>query len=326
MMKKIKFLMTIIMIVFIIYYVLDFIGVSFSNAKMFEAFYKEFDYPNITNNKFEYEISKFFNSDNIINYSYGNLFYEGIKKNNIQDKSLDNNFIDKNVNADIDNKKNDKTVSTINDNNNTNPIVYIYNTHNKEAYAKVGGLSHNITPNVVTVSYMLKEQLEKLGINSIVEERKASDVLDKNKWNYASSYKVTKQFLIDTKKKNQTLKFFIDVHRDSVKKNISTINIKGKNYAKIMFVLGLENVNYKNNLVMMEYLHNNIAKEYPGLSRGIYKKKGKGVNGVYNQDFSKNCILIEFGGNENTLEEVYNTTLIVSKYLSLYIGDNSENG
>ena len=46
---------------------------------------------------------------------------------------------------------------------------------------------------------------------------------------------------------------------------------------------------------------------------GIYKKGGPGVNGVYNQDFSPNTILIEIGGNENTTNEVLNTTLAFSK-------------
>ena len=149
--------------------------------------------------------------------------------------------------------------------------------------------------------------------------------MNKNKWNYASSYKASRSFLESSKKSNPSLEYFIDVHRDSVKKNISTVSINGKSYARIMFVLGLENKSYNDNLKIMEYLNNKINSDYPGLSRGIYKKKGKGVNGIYNQDFSKNCILIEFGGNENSIEEVYNTTIIVTKYLSMYIGDKNGN-
>ena len=56
----------------------------------------------------------------------------------------------------------------------------------------------------------------------------------------------------------------------------------------------------------------------------IYKKKGKGVNGVYNQDFSSNCILIEFGGNKNTIDEVYNTVIALGEIISNYIGDTFE--
>lgn len=317
--KIIKFIITVAVLTIIFFYILDLSGVSFYNSTLFNVFYSEFDYPNVKNDDLSFNLSKFLNSNNIINYEYGTVFYKNMnKKSNIKNSKT------KKENDNLSTE--DKTISTIKENQkDLIPLVYIYNTHNKEAYAKTGGLSHNITPNVVTVSYMLKEQLEEYKIGTIVEERKASDVLDKNKWNYASSYKVTKEFLGNSKKNNPSLQFFIDVHRDSVKKSISTITFNNKNYAKIMFVLGLENENYKENQIMMEYLDNNIKKEYPGLSRGIYKKKGKGVNGVYNQDFSSNCILIEFGGEENTLEEVYNTTLVVSKYLSLYIGDKIEN-
>ena len=91
-----------------------------------------------------------------------------------------------------------------------------------------------------------------------------------------------------------------------------------------MFLIGLENKNYEENLKVTEAINNEVEKKYPGLSRGIYKKKGKGVNGVYNQDFSSNCILIEFGGNKNTIDEVYNTVIALGEIISNYIGDTFE--
>ena len=317
--KKIKNLMLLTSIILFVFCILDNFGIPFYNDFLFKYFGNRFDYLNINNKeKYPININKIFNINDIANLEYKTLYYKNddtIKLNKSQENSsqkLDSSTI---VNEE----------PTINEQKNTKPLVYIYNTHNKEEYSKDKNSPHNITPTVVTVSYMLKEQLEKYGIYSIVEERSVAEILNKRKWNYASSYKVTKDFLIDSKKNNSSLKFFIDVHRDSVKKSITTININGKDYAKIMFVLGLENENYNKNLKMMKYLNDKIKKDYPGLTRGIYKKKGKGVNGVYNQDFSENCILIEFGGKGNSLEEVYNTTLVVSKYLSLYIGDYNEN-
>ena len=204
------------------------------------------------------------------------------------------------------------------------PTVYIYNTHQTEKYSLSNVEPHNIVPTVMTTSYMLKEQLEKHGITSIVEENSVNDILKKNKWNYASSYNVTKMFLEKAKKENPSLKFFIDVHRDSVKKSITTTEIKGKSYARVMLLLGLENKNYEKNLKLIEKLNNEINKKYPTLSRGIYKKEGPGVNGVYNQDFSSNCILIEFGGQYNTIDEVYNTVEVLSEVLANYMGEDNE--
>ena len=65
---------------------------------------------------------------------------------------------------------------------------------------------------------------------------------------------------------------------------------------------------------------NDIAnKYYPGLSRGIYKKEGPGVDGIYNQDISSNSILIELGGVDNNIDEVLNTTEAISNILYYYI-------
>ena len=67
---------------------------------------------------------------------------------------------------------------------------------------------------------------------------------------------------------------------------------------------------------------NNISnKYYPGLSKGILKKEGEGVDGIYNQDVDKNCILIEIGGVDNTIEEVYNTLEVLSNVLTKFVGE-----
>ena len=62
-----------------------------------------------------------------------------------------------------------------------------------------------------------------------------------------------------------------------------------------------------------------INNKYPGLSRGVIKKQGAGVNGVYNQDISPKSMLIEIGGYENTFEEVMCTVEALSKILYEYI-------
>ncbi len=205
------------------------------------------------------------------------------------------------------------------------PIVYLYNTHQTEEYALSNKEEYNVKPTVMTLSYILREKLNNKGIKTIVEENNVSEFLKANNWNYASSYKVTRLLLDDIKSKNKSLKYFIDLHRDSVSRNISTVNINNINYAKVLFIVGLENPNYKVNLEKIERLNNIINQQYPNLSRGIYKKKGKGVNGVYNQDFDPNTILIEVGGEDNTIDEVYNTAEAISNVLSDYIrSDNNE--
>lgn len=117
----------------------------------------------------------------------------------------------------------------------------------------------------------------------------------------------------DAKLNNSSLKYFIDVHRDSLKKDRTTVTIGDKDYAKILFLLGLENPNYNENLEFITKINDKLNSLYPGLSKGILKKSGAGVNGVYNQDFSPYTILVEFGGVDNTTYEVLNSSLAFSK-------------
>lgn len=198
------------------------------------------------------------------------------------------------------------------------PIVYIYNTHQGEKYNSTKEI--NINYSVMDASFYLQKKLKEFGIESIVETSSIGDVLNTNNWNYATSYRVSRMFMEKEKNNNPSLEYFIDLHRDSVSKKISTVEFNGKSYARTMFLLGLENPNYKENKEILVKLENYMNKNYKGISRGIYEKKGKGVNGVYNQDFSKNCILIEIGGEENTFIEVENTIDVISEMINKYIG------
>lgn len=199
--------------------------------------------------------------------------------------------------------------------NEEEPIIYIYNTHSSEVYNYLKNDVYNIIPTVKTASYILEAELEKLGINTIVEEENTTDILNNQKLPYSDSYKVSRKLLENKKVTYNSLTYFIDLHRDSVKRSITTVEIEDTSYAKIMFVLGLENENYQKNKELITKLNDYLNLNYPGLSRGIYEKKGSGVNGIYNQDFSPNTMLIEVGGVDNTIEEVANTITILATSL-----------
>ena len=204
-----------------------------------------------------------------------------------------------------------------------NPIIYIYNSHQLENYSNKSLDIYGITPNVLMASYILKEKLNTMGLSTIVETTNLTDFLNANGWNHASSYKASRLLILNNKSKYNTLKYFIDIHRDSVSKEVATININNKNYARILFVVGLEHDNYQKNLDNMNALNKLCEKYYPGLSRGIYKKSGPGVNGIYNQDINEFTMLIEVGSYTNTIDEVFNTIEALSNILYKYIkGEN----
>lgn len=204
----------------------------------------------------------------------------------------------------------------------TKPLIYIYNSHQTEEYAPSDFLEYSVNPTVMMADYILEEIFSKNNLVSLVEERKVKDILTENGWKYSYSYEASRILMEDAKKNNPSLKYFVDVHRDSLKRDKTTIEINGKSYAKTIFLIGLENPQYEQNLDFTSKINDKLNEKYPGLSKGIYKKGGAGVNGVYNQDFSEYTILIEIGGPENTTGEVLNSTLAFAECFMEVISEN----
>ena len=274
---------------------------------------------------FYYKVRNVISSEDYLNYLLKVGFNKQIdssyiKSSLLSNATFDNTSVTENNNDDtsqITDKSNTKEVS-----NSTKPIIYIYSTHDTEGYASSYFNIYNIKPDVKIASYYLQEKLSDLGLNTIVEKRMIKDALNKNNWVYKDSYKASRIYLENTYQNNTSLKYFIDLHRDSSLKSKTTTTIDGKSYARVMFLVGLEHDNYNANLKVATDINNLIKAKYPSLTRGIYKKSGPGVNGIYNQDFNSNCILIELGGQYNTMLEVSNTIDILAKILYDYIGEN----
>lgn len=202
------------------------------------------------------------------------------------------------------------------------PLIYLYNSHQSEEYAASSFVEFTITPTVMMASYILEDIFNKNGYYSLVEEGSVKNVLNDNGWKYNSSYKASRILMENAFSEYKDLKYFIDIHRDSLSRERTYINIDGKDYAKTIFLIGLENENYRANLEFVEQINNKMNEKYPGLSKGIYKKGGFGVNGVYNQDFSPYTILIEIGGVDSTTVEVLNSAMAFADCFMEVIGDD----
>ena len=199
------------------------------------------------------------------------------------------------------------------------PLVYIYNSHQTESYSKEVLMAYNISPTVMLASYMLREKLNDLGIPTIVETANIKEVLNENNWTYKSSYKASRILLEEAKKNYPSLKYFIDIHRDSSKYEKTTTKIDKKSYARVLFVVGLDYANYEFNFNQANLLNEKIKRINPSLTRGVLKKTGQNVNGVYNQDFSNNTFLIEIGGQYNYIDEVKNTIDVLADTIYEYV-------
>lgn len=214
----------------------------------------------------------------------------------------------------------------VKENSKKEPLIYIYNSHQTEEYAPSTFLEYSVKPTVMMADYILEEKFAENNYKTIVEESSIKEILNNNSWKYSYSYKASRILLEKRKKENPSLKYYIDVHRDSLSKDKTTIEINGKLYAKTIFLIGLENSSYEENLKFTTKINDCLNQKYPNLSKGIYKKGGEGVNGVYNQDFSPYAILIEIGGYENTTTEVMNSSLAFSTCFMEVIKTNEAEG
>ena len=228
-------------------------------------------------------------------------------------------FIKYALNIDLDKSKSYKVISINNKKEETSkkPIVYLYNTHQLEEYSSDYLEVYNIKPTVLLASLILKDYLSKMGIDCIVEEENLVEIRNSRNFKYGRSYQVSRTLLEKRKNEYPTLKYFIDIHRDS---GVYTL----KEYAKVLFVVGLDHENYEPNLEFSENLCIKINDQVSDLCRGVMKKSGKGVNGIYNQDFNNFTILIEIGGEKNKISEVNKTMEVIAKALYNFIGDSNE--
>lgn len=207
--------------------------------------------------------------------------------------------------------------------------VFIYHTHSWEAFLPLmdgqkkpsDASSTDNKKNVAYVGSMLSERLENMGVHVDHDKTNATEGLHEKGWDYNDSYRLSRETVENVMGENDSLKYFVDIHRDSQTKDVTTASFDGEDYAKVFFTVGLAHDKAEENLQFAEDLNDEIEEKYPGVSRGVYKKDKSEGDGVYNQDLSDRSILIEVGGVDNTEEELKNTADALSEILGDYIID-----
>jgi len=235
----------------------------------------------------------------------------------------------KNIDAIFENMKSPKEISVLHSTFGKE-VVYIYHTHSRESFLPY--LKNTVKPdeayhsraNITLVGEMLGRALKRRGVGTSINSTDIVQILDSKDLDYNSSYDVSREQVQAARRENNEFEYFIDVHRDSLRKDSTTVEMSGLNYANLLFVVGTGHEDFEKNLLFAEGLQSMLDTQYPGLSKGIIQKSGSQGNGVYNQDISPNSIIVEIGGVDNTVEELHRSTEVFADVLSNYYWHGEE--
>ena len=183
--------------------------------------------------------------------------------------------------------------------------IHIYNTHQGEkyqGYSVIDGAKH------------LSNLLNKMGYSCDVENNDFENYKAVHKIAYDRSYLVSKLYLENAIQSHGHYDLVIDFHRDSIPKNYSTLTLNNHAYAKILFVVGKSSGKFEAVQALSQQLSNRANHYANGISKGIMVKQNH-----YNQGICDHTVLIEFGAQDNTKEEVQATIEIVAQTIRDYL-------
>ena len=246
------------------------------------------------------------------------LSSKDIKISNTTDYKIDiNEFVNKE-------KENEPYIFSIKENMTVDPVVLIIHTHGTEGFSEENSISYNdsnniprstdINANIVSVGAEMARILNENGVPTI----HCKIMHDEN--SYKNSYARSAETIKEYTGKYPSIKYVIDVHRDSVigedqtkYKPITEIN--GASTAQIMLVMGSdvsspEHKNWKSNMTAGLKLMNRLNERYDSLVRPVSLRGSS-----YNQEYAIGSMLIEIGSCGNTLTEAKNAGILVASEL-----------
>lgn len=206
------------------------------------------------------------------------------------------------------------------------PAVLIYHTHTTEAYSRVykflGGKDPRWDTNpqnsVVRVGSELAAKLKKKHGIDVIHNGSVHDYPS-----YSGSYERSLNTVQSILKSYPSIKIVLDIHRDALSDEPLRMvkSIEGMNAAQIMLVVGtneggLWHPYWRENLKLAVKLQTRMNALYPGLARPINLRTGR-----FNQHVSSGALLLEVGGDGNTLEEALRSTEYIAGVLAEVISD-----
>ncbi|MBQ6847702.1 MAG: stage II sporulation protein P [Clostridia bacterium] len=208
---------------------------------------------------------------------------------------------------------------------NADPKVLILHTHATETFKtddkdyfteSFSSRSQDNTKNMVSVGKIVAEKLNSAGIVTL------HDTTLHDYPSYSKSYSRSAETVNSYLKKYPSIKVVLDLHRDAVtKENGDKVKlqteINGKKAAQVMLVQGSQSgavtnfPKWEENFKLAVKLQQTIEKNYPTLARPLML-----MSKNYNQSLTTGSLLIEFGTDVNTLEEVHYSAEMVGDCLA----------
>ncbi len=216
--------------------------------------------------------------------------------------------------------------------------VILYHTHTMEAYcmteqdryqvAKKYNETTDNTRNVVAAAAQVQQALLGKDIPTVHDTTIHYEGRVNGVWQ--DCYYFGKQTLSKAITANPDTQLVIDLHRDGITDpNRDTVRYKetvtgadGKEYAKIMFVVGLDydayynsdpenNPYWQENFKLAMLLIEKLEARVPGISRGISLRREP-----YNQNQAPNTLLVEMGFDGNLVSEVSLSSQLLGSVLA----------
>ena len=204
--------------------------------------------------------------------------------------------------------------------------ILIYHTHTTECYIKdlselddgnENSWSSDNSKTVVRVGHELDTVLSKeYGFNVIHNATVHNQ-------SYNESYNKSSITVRSVLKGNPTIKLTIDTHRDGLAIGAGKLrvvkNINGVDCAQLMFVVGTNetssNPNWEDNLRLALTLAQKLEEIAPGIMRYVSIRSSR-----YNQHIAENGLLVEFGGDGNTVSEVTASAKYLAQAIDAVMG------
>lgn len=200
------------------------------------------------------------------------------------------------------------------------PEVLIMHTHTTECYDgdAMPGESERTTDsnyNVCAIGDIISNILNEYGIKTI------HDTTIHDYPSYQGSYTRALETINKNINEHPSIRVVLDIHRDAyiyndgTKLKVST-ELNGESVAQVMLVLGTDSMNlyhpyWRDNLTLASKVQNAAEIIAPGIMRPLNLRRER-----FNMHATRGSILIEFGSNGNTLDEVKRSAAYIGKSLA----------